>query len=244
MNKEQGGKHSKIGRHMPLRVELGELAYPLQKTNTEMNSRGQVYSYERKLVLPLPVHTEVKDVVFNCRLRRAASDGLSIAALSRERGYIVTAEDVDLEKRTAKLQEHLNVYEDPYSSNNPSEFRFEVTINNEDLVRNRLLVDDKNNFEYHPDLLSTLNSLRMLVSAGGEYMSLGEDLDKEEWSYVDFFPLETGPLAGNSDSTYYFYADNGNHNLTVSNGNPLRFLAPQRSKIGVEFFLNPSSLLR
>lgn len=256
-NPEHKEPHYKPGDEVL--IGIGELVYPFSHPACK-NIYGS--NLETKFCLGISLHG--KNIILRIRtnMHDCETNGLQITPLEPEKGYTITSDDLNLEKRREKLLESVQKGEgfgiDP-------EFpkAFGVEINSDYFVQDGLAVfkDDEpvtthwgKYIEYEPDARLLLDVLKCRVTIldmafESKLVPTPQDLPDEIPLKIDtifgnydiycgdFYPLDTGPLASDSHGTYS-QEDDGS-DLEIGPGHELFFAddPKQIAKIGLEFVL-------
>lgn len=255
-NPEYKESQYKPGDEVPIRI--GELVYPFSHPACE-NAYGS--NLETKFCLGISLRGKNIKLRINTNIHDCETNGLQLTPLEPERGYIITSDDLNLEKRRKKLLEAVRRAEG-FGIYPEFPLAFGVEINSDYFVQDGLAVFQEEPvttygqkcIAYNPDSLLLLYALRCRVIIGdmafeSKLIPTPQDLPNEIYPKIDamlgdhyiycgdFYPLDTGPLASDSHGTYS-QEDDGS-DLEIGPGHELFFAndPKQIAKMGVEFII-------
>lgn len=253
-NPEYKESRYKPGDEVP--IGIGELVYPFShpacKNTCDSFTKFYLNMNFLEKNLKLRIITRIHDFETN---------GLQVTPLEPEKGYIITSDDLILEKRRKKLLEAIRRAEG-FGIYPELPLALGVEINSDYFVQDGLAVFQKGpvtvhwekHIEYEPDTRLLLDALRCRAIIGdmtfeSKLVPTPQDLPDEIPPKIDsifgnfniycgdFYPLDTGPLASDSHGTYS-QEDDGS-DLEIGPGHELFFAndPKQIAKIGIEFVI-------
>lgn len=215
---------------------LGEQFFPFaydKSVKREPKINGiQVESYA---FLKLPFN-DLHPIKTSFWLYTCVSDGLEINPFHPELSYQIDSNDLDLEARKTKL---LKAARTP-NVNPLSPLYLSIFFSSPGLEKAGFVTIKDYEVTFTERNKSVLRTLNCLVSANGYYLSRGEpnlpETSVEDYYFIDFFPIDTGPLAADHWGTEHWEdrkVDAGEgHALFFSNNND------EIKKIGITFVIN------
>lgn len=254
-NPEYKEPQYKPGDEVP--IKIGVLVYPFSHPASESTN----WNLETKFCLGVNFVGKNIKLRIATRLHDFETNGLQITPLEPEKGYIITSDDLNLEKRREKLLDSIRRFKG-FGIDPEFPLALCVEINSDYFVKDGFAVfqegpvttHGKKHIEYEPGIRLLLNALRCRVTISdmtfeSKLVPTPQDLPNEISPKIDsmfgnyniycgdFYPLETGPLASDSHDTYS-QEDDGS-DLEIGPGHELFFAndPKQIAKIGIEFVI-------
>lgn len=187
-------------------------------------------------------------------------NGIELVPFHPEKGYIIDQEDFDLEKRKSKLLDGVRRY-GGFGIDEEFPLGLSVCVNSDYFVKDGLAVyqghpdsfNQKQQILYNPIALYIFRTLRCRVLLPNsefeaaldrppleihtEWFRKQDGFDDYDFYFEDFYPLETGRLAFETDGTFSMEDDGSD--LEIGPGHELYFADNKEEieKIGIEFVL-------
>lgn len=207
-----------------------ETGLPDEFHKTEHTSYSTEFELDIGLVNFKPLRVEVSSWAVE-------TDGTEVALFIAEVGYVVTEDDLDLEKRRMKLL---------HSYRQEEAHCLSIGFSPKDLASAGLASsDDGLEFRFSDKQEVVVRALSCIVSADRTYISRGEPelpvFVSEYYGFCDFFPVETGPLAADSWATCFMEDSERGAELDIGEGHHLKLTGSMDtlSRIGIRFVIDP-----
>ncbi len=261
-NPEHKDQRYKPGNEIP--IGIGELVFPFSHPACENLDRG---GSETRFCLGINFAEKNIKLRISTHVYDTETNGMQITPFDPEKGYIITADDLNLEKRGKKLREAIRRF-GGFGIDPEFPLSLVTEIDSDYFVQDGLAVFQegqdydswKKYIEYKPNIRLLLDMLRCRAITGdmtfeSKLIPNSRDLPNEVPSKIntifenqdiycgDFYPLDTGPLASDSHGTYS-QEDDGS-DLEIGPGHELFFAndPKQIAKIGIEFVVASMQLL-
>ncbi len=242
----------KPGDEIP--IEIGDLIFPFADPACHYDRNSVSTTAETRLRLNLNLGgNEIRSLRILCEITTAEGNGIEIIPFHREAGYIITGDDFDLEKRRKKLLESIRNY-DGFGINDDFPLGLRIIANGSALIEDGLGIfagfnqRHERRIIFNPDVARLLKAIRCHARLDGmEFESklfpalpteVQLTIDKDDYDEYcgDFYPLDTGPLAGEMEGSTCSLEDDGS-DLEIGVGHELFFADDEKEirRIGIGF---------